>query len=196
MRKDLITLKPLQSSFLSVEQDTETLIRTLFIDTKPYSDILKSLLVVNEPDCLDIKKYKQVLDSYSVKNLIDNNYIRLNPRVEEMAHEDLKTTILISFDEFTPNQTNELFLNNAIYFDIICPYDSWNLDNFKIRPVQICGYIDGIFNLFNQYKRGLSGAGKYMLVACQELILNEYVGGYTLKYMATHFSEDKGNVGE
>ena len=111
MRKNLITLKPLQSSFLSVEQDTETLIRTLFIDTKPYSDVLKSLLVINEPDCLDTKKYKQVLDSYSIKKLIDNNYIRLNPRVEEMAHEDLKTTILISFDEFTPNQTNELFLN-------------------------------------------------------------------------------------
>ena len=58
MRKDLITLKPLQSSFLSVEQDTETLIRTLFIDTKPYSDILKSLLVVNEPDCLDLNEKK------------------------------------------------------------------------------------------------------------------------------------------
>jgi len=54
MRKDLVKIQPLRSSFLSCEKDTETILKTLFVDSKPYSDILKRLLIINNPDCLDL----------------------------------------------------------------------------------------------------------------------------------------------
>ena len=43
MRKDLI-MRDFQSSFLSCENDTEKILRKLFIESKPYCDELKRLL--------------------------------------------------------------------------------------------------------------------------------------------------------
>ena len=49
MRRDLI--KPdIRSSFLSCEKDTETILRRLFIESRPHSDTLKKLLIVNTKD--------------------------------------------------------------------------------------------------------------------------------------------------
>ena len=53
MRKDVISIKPIYSSFLSCEIDAEKIIKTLFVDSRPYSDKLKRLLIINKPDCLD-----------------------------------------------------------------------------------------------------------------------------------------------
>jgi len=54
MRKDL-ALKPTDftSSFLSYEKDLETILRKLFVESQPYSNDLKKLLVINMKDCLD-----------------------------------------------------------------------------------------------------------------------------------------------
>jgi hypothetical protein len=73
MRKDLIKIQPLRSSFLSCEKDTETILKTLFVDSKPYSDVLKRLLIVNNPDCLDMENqdYKKIIDSKSLGQMID-----------------------------------------------------------------------------------------------------------------------------
>jgi len=30
--------------------------------------------------------------------------------------------------------------------DIVCYNDAWVLDGLKVRPLMICGYIDGILN--------------------------------------------------
>ena len=53
MRKDVISLKPIYSSFLSCEIDTEEIVKLLFVKSKPYSDKLKRLLIINKPDCLN-----------------------------------------------------------------------------------------------------------------------------------------------
>ncbi len=45
MRRDLISVQPLKSSFLSCPKDIEIILRKLFIETKPYSDKLKKLLM-------------------------------------------------------------------------------------------------------------------------------------------------------
>jgi len=54
MKKDL-ALRPVDftSSFLSCEKDLETILRKLFVESQPYSDKLKKLLVINTKDCLD-----------------------------------------------------------------------------------------------------------------------------------------------
>jgi hypothetical protein len=89
MRKDLISFKPIYSSLLSCDKDVEKILKTLFISSKPYSDILKRLLIINNKDCLDLSNqdYKQIIDSYSLGDLIDKNYIRLNPKIARGTHE-------------------------------------------------------------------------------------------------------------
>ena len=46
-----LAMNPFQSSFLSCEKDAEIILRKLFIESRPYSDDLKRLLVINTPDC-------------------------------------------------------------------------------------------------------------------------------------------------
>ena len=43
----------LKSSFLSCEKDTDTILRKLLVESKPFSDMLKRLLVISTKDCLD-----------------------------------------------------------------------------------------------------------------------------------------------
>ena len=40
----------LKSSFLSCEKDTDTILRKLFIESRPFSDTLKRLLVISTKD--------------------------------------------------------------------------------------------------------------------------------------------------
>ena len=53
MKRDLVLTKPLTSSFLSCEKDTETILRKLFVESRPYSDTLKRLLLIPNKDALD-----------------------------------------------------------------------------------------------------------------------------------------------
>ena len=185
MRKDLVKLD-IRSSFLSCEKDTETILRRLFIESRPYSDILKKLLVVNTKDCLTAESKKAALmqekiNSLSLKDLIDKQYIRLYPKLEFGEHEEVKSYILISFDNFVPNETNPEYRDCTVSFDIICHTDYWSLDNFQLRPLKIVGYIDGILN-----ETKLSGIGRFHFMGCNQLILNEELSGYTLMYRAVH----------
>ena len=181
MRVDLF--KRIDSSFLSCEKDTETILRRLFIESRPYSDILKKLLVINTTDCLTSNNpnYKKKIDSMSIKDLKDNQYIRLSPKLTFGEHEEIKSYILISFDNFTPNESNPEFRDCTVSFDIFCHTDYWDLDNYQLRPLKIVGYIDGILN-----ETKLSGIGRFHFMGCSQLILNEELSGYTLMYRAVH----------
>ena len=195
MRKDLIMTQPLRTSFLSCDKDTEQILKTLFIESKPYSDQLKRLLVINNPDCLDEsnEKYKKLIDSKSLGMLIDEGYIRLNPKIARKEFENIRSFILINFDNFMPSKNPE-FRDCTISFDIICYMDEWCLDDYKVRPLAICGYIDGILNsltdknqlnyrsLSNNIK--LSGFGRYRFLGCNLAVLNEDISMYTLSYRA------------
>jgi hypothetical protein len=46
MKRDVVMTKPITSSFLSCEKDTELILRKLFIESRPYSNVLKKLLVI------------------------------------------------------------------------------------------------------------------------------------------------------
>ena len=58
-------IKPLQSSFLSCEKDTELILEKLFVNDRQKGEELKRLLVINTPDCLDKTntKYKEIVDN-------------------------------------------------------------------------------------------------------------------------------------
>ena len=54
MKRDtILTANHFNSSFLSCEKDIEMILRKLFVESAPYSDILKRLLVINTKDCLE-----------------------------------------------------------------------------------------------------------------------------------------------
>ena len=201
MRSDVRMMQPIYSSFLSCDKDIQEIIKLLFIKSRPYSDKLKRLLIVNNPDCLDQtnEKYQDLIDSKPVSKLISEGYVRLSPKIARQQFQQIKSYILITFDNFSPNRKDPKFLDCTVNFDIICYDDEWELDGFKIRPLTIAGYIDGILNsISNKNKSGnrnrnnikLSGMGEYLLLGCNLVVLNEDISMYTLSYRALHFTED------
>lgn len=189
MKRDTI-LRPqdFQSSFLTVEHDTELILKRLFMTSKPYSDDLKRLLIINTKDCLDNKTskiYNDKIDSMSLQKLAELGYIRQTPKLAMPEHEEVKSYIIISFDNFTQTSNRE-FRDCTISFDILCHTDYWDLGGFRLRPLKIAGHIDGILN-----KARLTGLGELEFIGCKELVLDETLSGYTLVYRAVHGTDDQ-----
>ena len=180
--------KPIESSFFSCEKDTELILEKLFIQNRQKGNELKRLLVINTPDCLDTTniKYQQIVESKSIKDLKNEQYIKITPKIAFKEHEEVKSYILISFDNFIPNATNPQFRDCTVSFDIICHTDYWDLGGFQLRPLKIAGYIDGLLNNCR-----LTGIGTFQFLGCSELILDENLAGYTLMYSAVHGSDDR-----
>ena len=189
MRRDTaITSSQFSSSFLSCEKDIEEILKKLFISSKPYSDKLKRLLVINTKDCLenDSEIVKEKINSITLPKLRKEGYIKLEPKLKFGEHEEVKAYLIIACDHFTPNSTNPYYRDCNVTFDIICHTDYWDLGNYRVRPIQIAGYIDGILN-----GTRLSGIGRFEFLGCSQLVLNEELSGYTLMYRAVHGNDDK-----
>ena len=190
MRRDVILpSNQFSSSFLSCEKDIEEILRKLFVSSKPYSDYLKKLLVINTKDCLDNETsttIQQKIADMNLAKLRQEGYIKLEPKLQFGEHEEIKSYIIVSCDNFSPNVTNPYYRDCTVTFDIICHTDYWDIGNYRIRPLKIAGYIDGILN-----KAKLSGIGTFNFMGCKQLILNEELAGYTLMYRAVHGNDDK-----
>lgn len=181
--------KDFKSSFLSAEKDQQLIWKKLFMENRPYSDYLKRLLVINTNDCLDEsqEQYKQVLKDYSLKKLREDGYLRVVPKLAFGEHEEVKSYIILEFDDYTPSD-NPQFRNCVISFSIISHLDYWELDDYKLRPHQIAGYIDGILD-----GAKLSGIGELRFLGASQVVLNEYLGGVLLRYVATHEKQEDQN---
>lgn len=189
MRRDTrINENQFSSSFLSCEKDIEEILKKLFITSQPYSNQLKRLLVINTKDCLenDGEVVEKKLKEMSLAKLRQDGYIKLEPKVRFGEHEEVKAYVIISCDNFTLNQSNPYYRDCTVTFDIICHTDYWDLGNYRIRPLKIAGYIDGILN-----NAKLSGIGIFNFMGCNQLVLNEELSGYTLMYRAVHGNDDK-----
>ena len=175
-----------KSTFLSCETDQETIWRRLFVESRPYSDKLKRLLVLNVADCLDDSQvqYQEMIDQINLQDLKDKQYLKNVPKLEFGEHEEVKAYILLEFDDFIPT-SNPQYRDCTITFSIICHLDYWELDDYKLRPYQIAGYIDGILN-----GTKLSGIGTLQFMGASEIVMNEYLGGIVLRYIATHSNAD------
>ena len=165
MKKDL-ALKPTEftSSLLSCQKDLEAILRKMFGESQPYSDDLKRLLIINTKDCLDDKNneiYINAIKNKNIAELRDAGYIKFEPKIKMPEHEQTKSYLIFSFDNFQPNLTNPQFRDCDVYIDVLCHTDYWDLGNFRIRPIKICGYIDGILN-----KARLSGIGTFQFLSC------------------------------
>ena len=190
MKRDLRMTRPLNSSFLNCERDIALILKKLFIESRPYSEELIKLLVINAKDCLDnntSEVYKKAVQRMSLAKLREEGYIRLEPKLSFGEGEEIKSYILISMDNFTPNATNPEYRDCIISFDIICHTDQWDIGNYRIRPLKIAGYIDGILN-----GSKLNGIGTFQMMGCNQLILDQNLSGYTLMFKTiNNIDEDK-----
>ena len=187
MNRTTIMTKPIKSSFYSCEKDAEAIIKKLFVSSKPYSDELKRLLIINTRDCLDNsnQNYRKIVENTSVKELMESNYITLVPKLKMKEHEEVKNYIIITFDNFSPTSNPE-YRDCVVSFDIICHTDYWDLGNYALRPLKIAGIIDGILDDCK-----LSGIGTFQFLGLNQIVLSEDLSGYTLMFSATHGNDDR-----
>lgn len=177
-----------KSSFLSCEKDMEAIIRKLFVDSRPYSDLLKRLLLINTSDCLyDMTNpiYLDKIKNTSIADMREQGYIRLAPKIPIGENEEVKSYLIINFDNFSPNAENPYFRDCIIEIDILCVPEYWDVGNYRVRPLQIAGYIDGLLN-----NSKLSGIGVLNFLSCKEVVLSKNLAGYCLKYSAVHGADD------
>jgi len=194
MKRDTRSTKPIQSSFLSFEKDVETILKKLFVENYPYSENLKKLLVINSKDCLDNNDseiIKKTIAEMSLSKLRKEGYIKLEPKIRMEEHEEIKAYIIITMDNFIPNDLNPYYRDCTISFDILCHTDYWDIGNYRLRPLKIAGYIDGILN-----ETKLSGIGTLNFIGCTQMVLDENLSGYTLMYRAVHGNDDKIEIEE
>lgn len=189
MKRDLARLPKLDSSFLSCEKDTETILRRLFVESQPYSDQLKRLLVINTKDCIDNyenQEYKDIIKGMTLNKLREEGYYKIEPKFRFPEHSAVKSYLILGFDSFVPNPTNPQFRDGDISFDILCHIDYWDLGDYRLRPLKIAGIIDGLIN-----NTKLSGIGTLQFAGCNTLVLDEILAGYTLSYKAIHMTDDR-----
>lgn len=166
-----------RSAFLSVEKDLNQLVN-LFLK----NNNLKKLLYYTTPDALS---QAPLTEEQSIELL--NNNIKIIPKI--YVDGSVLNYILITFDTFTPNNTNPEFRDNILSFDVICHFDQWNLGDFKLRPYRIAAEIDSMID-----NEKFSGIGTLHFLGCNQLILNDEFAGLTLMYQAIHGEDDKKNA--
>ena len=187
MRVDLMRTS-CKSSFLSCEKDFQTILRRLFVESRPYDRFLKKLLVINTKDCIDAidnEVYEKKIDEMSIAKLRKEGYVKFEPVIKVPEDEEVKSYIIISFDNFLPTSNPE-YRDCTVSFDILCHTEYWDIGDYRLRPLKIAGYIDGILN-----NAKLSGIGELKFRNCSEMILDNELAGYSLTYEAVHGNDDK-----
>lgn len=163
-----------KSSFLSTEKDLEIVVNHLCKNER-----LKRLLYYTTPDAID----KPNLDDEQMIQLFKKN-IKLIPKL--YVDGSVLNYVVISFDNFIPNDTNPEFRDNIIEFDIVCHYDQWHLKDYQLRPYRIAAEIDSMID-----KTHLTGIGKLEFLGGNQIILTDEYAGLCLMYTAIHGEEDK-----
>ena len=163
-----------KSSFLSTEKDLEIVVNHLCKNER-----LKRLLYYTTPDAID----KPNLNDEQMIQLFKKN-IKLIPKL--YVDGSVLNYVVISFDNFIPNNTNPEFRDNIIEFDIVCHYDQWHLKDYQLRPYRIAAEIDSMID-----KTHLTGIGKLEFLGGNQIILTDEYAGLCLMYQAIHGEEDK-----
>lgn len=169
-----ITYRLPKSSFLSMEKDLEIVVNHVL-----KNENLKKLLYYTSPDCYT----KPQLTEEESLALFGKN-IKIIPKLT--VDGTVLNYMIINFDNFTTNYNNPEFRDNIIEFDIVCHFNQWQLDDFKLRPYRIAAEIDAMFD-----KQHLTGIGRLQFLGANQIILTDEFAGLCLMYQAIHGEEDK-----
>lgn len=98
---------------------------------------------------------------------------------------DAKPYVIVSLDNFTPQENQTTFRSIQMSFDIVARFEDWPLEDFKLRPYSIAGEIDAMVNK-SSFFEGIAN-----FIGAKQLILNDYMGGITLYYEILAFGDDR-----
>ena len=163
-----------ESSFLSTEKDMKIIVNYIMKNNK-----LKKMLHYTSRDCID----RPDLTEDETIELFGKN-IKIVPKL--YVDGSVLNYIIISFDNFTQNNTNPEFRVNIVEFDIICHFDQWNMKDFELRPYKIAAELDSMFN-----DKHLTGIGTLQFIGAVQVKYTDEFAGFCLMYEAIHGEEDK-----
>lgn len=163
-----------KSSFLSVDKDLSLIIKKIMGNQR-----LLKLLYYSQKDCLKGKD----LTMEQIVSMLDKQ-IRIVPKLD--ISEECPIYLIITMDNYKPNDTNPEFRDCNIIIDILCHPDHQNLGDFQLRHHKIAGEIDAMLN-----GQKLTGIGEIRFLGGRRLVLNDELMGMTLLYEAVHGIEDK-----
>lgn len=161
------------STFASVEKYLQDIVGVLMGNER-----LKRLLYYTDSKALSLPKLTQK-QAYELLN----HQIKVVPKID--LEPDAKPYIVISLDNFVPQEGQTTFRSVQLSFDIVAPFEYWPMEDFKLRPYSIAGEIDAMINHSNFFE------GIANFIGAKQLILNDYVGGLTLYYLIEVYGDDK-----
>ena len=115
-----------KSSFLSTDKDLSLIVKKIMENQR-----LLKMLYYTQKDCLNGKDLTQP----QIISMLDKQ-IKIVPKIEIL--EDCPIYIVITFDNYAPNNTNPEFRDCTITFDVICHTKYSDLGDYRIRPLKIC----------------------------------------------------------
>ena len=140
---------------------------------------LKRLLYYTSPDAID----RPNLTDDQMYELFKKN-IRIIPKLT--IDGTVRNYLIISFDDFSQNNTNPEFRDNVLEIDIVCHFDQWPLKDFQLRPYRIAAELDSMLD-----KTHLTGIGELEFEGANQILLTDDYAGLCLSYRAIHGEEDK-----
>ena len=173
MKRDMIY--DAHSSFLGVPKDIAYIMNMILKNPN-----VGKLLWYNVPDCLS----KPAIGSKEISEMLKTKQISTQPKVKVDEHE--KTYLIITFDNYIPNDSNTFYRDHNIEVRIITHFDLWDLTDNDVRIYRLAGEIDSMLN-----GAKMSGIGITNFVnAVQDVYDEEYVG-LTLTYRVVRGTEDQ-----
>ena len=173
MKKDMIY--EAHSSFLSVPKDIAYIMNMILKNPN-----VGKLLWYSVPDCLS----KPSIGGKEIAEMLKTNQISTRPKVK--VDEIEKTYLIMTFDNFSPNESNTFYRDHNIEIRIITHFNLWDLTDNDMRIYRLAGEIDSMLN-----GAKMSGIGITNFVnATQDVYDEEYVG-LTLTYRVVSGTEDK-----
>ena len=163
-----------KSSFLSMEKDMGIIVNKICENER-----LKRLLYYTSPDAID----RPNLTDDQMYELFKKN-IRIIPKLT--IDGTVRNYLIISFDDFSQNNTNSEFRDNVLEIDIVCHFDQWPLKDFQLRPYRIAAELDSMLD-----KTHLTGIGELEFEGANQILLTDDYAGLCLSYRAIHGEEDK-----
>lgn len=163
-----------KSSFLSMEKDMGIIVNKICENER-----LKRLLYYTTPDAIE----RPNLTDDQMYELFKKN-IRIIPKLT--IDGTVRNYLIISFDDFSQNNTNPEFRDNILEIDIVCHFDQWSLKDFQLRPYRIAAELDSMLD-----KTHLTGIGELEFEGANQILLTDDYAGLCLSYRAIHGEEDK-----
>ena len=163
-----------KSSFLSMEKDMGIIVNKICENER-----LKRLLYYTSPDAID----RPNLTDDQMYELFKKN-IRIIPKLT--IDGTVRNYLIISFDDFSQNNTNPEFRDNVLEIDIVCHFDQWPLKDFQLGPYRIAAELDSMLD-----KTHLTGIGELEFEGANQILLTDDYAGLFLSYRAIHGEEDK-----